>query len=84
MNTTLFNKIDFIAVPVVLGFLFLILKLIRKKQPIELQSFFLKGFFLRVLGTLTISIVYQFIYGYGDTFAYYQIAQNISSFFSSM
>ena len=83
MNTTLFNKVDLIVVPIVLALLTFIFNLIKKKQPRELQMFFFKAFYLRVLGSLAITTVYQYIFGYGDTFGYYHIIQVISSFFSN-
>ena len=82
MNTKLFNTEDIIVVPIILILLTFLLNFIKKKQPFPLQVYFFKGFYLRVLGSLTISFVYQYVYGYGDTFQYYQITQNISSFFS--
>jgi len=53
---------------------------IKKKQPQEIQSYFYNSLFLRLLGSLSIAIVYQYIYGYGDTFLYYSHIQIISSF----
>ena len=81
MNIKLFNTVDFIVVPIILLLLIFILSFIKKKQPLLLQEYFLKGFYLRVLGSFTISFVYQYIYGYGDTFGYYHITQVISLFF---
>ena len=82
MNTNLFNPIDLVIVPIILLLLIYILNIIKRRQPLLLQKYFFPGFYLRVLGSITISLVYQYVYGYGDTFGYFQITQNISSFFT--
>ena len=56
---------------------------IKKKQPQDIQPYFFNALLLRMLGSCCITLVYQYIYGYGDTFTYYLHTQVISSFFSS-
>ena len=53
---------------------------IKKRQPLDIQSYFFNALLLRILGSLSITLVYQYIYGYGDTYSYYYHAQIISSF----
>lgn len=54
---------------------------VKKRQPKKIQKFFFNAFYLRVAGTFAIAFIYEFVYGYGDTYAYYYITQAISSFF---
>lgn len=81
MYTSLFNKIDLIIVPLVLLIMMIILIPYRKKQPVEIQKYFFSSFFLRVFGTVSLGGIFQFIYGYGDTFFYYNGAQALRVFF---
>lgn len=83
MNLNLFNRVDLVIVPIILLLLLFFILRLRKKQPEELQKFFLSAFLLRVFGTFTFTIIYQYVYGFGDTFAYYHITQVISSYFPS-
>ena len=80
MYSNLFNSIDFLAIPLVIILIIFIGFLIKKKQPIDIQPYFFNALLLRILGSLSITLVYQYIYGYGDTFSYYSHTQIISSF----
>ena len=82
MNLTLFNSIDFLVVPLAIIFIMIIMSSIRRNQPEEIKKYFFLAFYLRILGTFSISAIYQYVYGYGDTFFYYYHTQVISSFFS--
>lgn len=82
MNLRLFNAVDLVVVPLVVGIILIILSFLRKKQPVEIQKYFYSAFYLRILGALSITFIYEFVYGTGDTFGYYHHTQVISSFFS--
>ena len=82
MFTQLFNSIDFIVVPIIMALIIFVLNIIKRKQPLEIQHYFLKGYCLRIFGTFSLTIVYQYVFKYGDTFGYYNIIQTISSFFA--
>ncbi len=81
MHTRIFNSIDFIVVPFVLVLIFTALYFFKKKQPDQIKQFFFTALYLRIAGTFAIAFIYEFVYGYGDTYAYYYITQAISSFF---
>lgn len=57
-----------------------ILSFVRKRQPAEVQKYFFPAYYLRILGVFSIAFIYEFIYGYGDTFAYFHHTEIISSF----
>jgi len=80
LNTTLFNNIDYLAVPIAIIVIIFIAYFIKKKQPQAIQLYFYNALLLRLLGSLCIAVVYQYIYGNGDTFVYYAHTQIISSF----
>ena len=80
MYTKLFNSIDFLVIPLATIVMILIGYFIKKRQPLDIQSYFFNALLLRILGSLSITLVYQYIYGYGDTYSYYYHAQIISSF----
>jgi hypothetical protein len=65
----------FVLVPVIL-FLY---SLVKSKHNLSKpwDSFFLAGFFIRILSSVFFAFIYQFYYKYGDTFIYYQEAVNI-------
>jgi hypothetical protein len=77
----LFNTVDIVVVPLVLLMLVTIALLIKKKQPVLSQKYFLKAFALRILGTFAISAITEFYYKYGDTYHYYNNAQMLKSYF---
>lgn len=81
MNQFLFNKIDLVVLPVLMLIIIAFLLRQRKKQPAEVRRFFLKGFFLRVLGMLTASALTEFYYKFGDTYSYYYNAQILRKLF---
>lgn len=82
MNLRLYNAVDFIVVPLVVVFILVILSFVRKRQPAEIQKYFFPAYYLRILGTFSIAFIYEFVYGYGDTFSYFHHTEVISSFFS--
>ncbi len=82
MYNRLFNSVDFIVVPIILVLIIAVLNIIKRKQPLELQDYFFKGYCLRIFGTFSLTAVVQYIFQYGDTFNYYNIIQTISSFFA--
>lgn len=61
--------------------IWMLLRYFKKHQPPELQKYMFPGFLLRVVGTIFIAIIYQYIYGYGDTYAYYTNTQILREFF---
>ncbi|MEO7445222.1 MAG: hypothetical protein ABIT96_12130 [Ferruginibacter sp.] len=71
MNISLFNGIDFIVFPLVLLLIIFSLRRLKKKQPENIQKYFFNAFFLRVLGTFSIAVIYEFVYGYGDTYGFF-------------
>lgn len=83
MKEGLFNSIDLIIVPGVLIILTLFCFLYIRKQPPEIKKYFFPAFFLRVLGTVLLAIIYNFFYGYGDTFFYYINTQTLSTYLYS-
>ena len=82
MYRTLFNPIDIVAVPVAIIIVMLVASRIKKNQPQQVKRFFNPALYLRFFGSICITFIYQFVYGYGDTFAYYYHTQIISSFFT--
>ena len=82
MNLRLYNAVDFIVVPLVVGIILIILTFVRKRQPLEIQKYFFPAYYLRILGAFSIAFIYEFVYGYGDTFTYFHHTEVISSFFS--
>ena len=72
METTLFNTIDILIVPIVLIILFVYGNFLKKKQAPILQKYFTVGLILRMVGTFLITLITQLYYGYGDTYLYYQ------------
>jgi len=81
LNTNLFNRIDLAIVPLILLLILIYLFRLKKKQPANIQKYFLSAFFLRAFGTFTITAITQFVYKYGDTYPYYYNAQMLRSLF---
>lgn len=81
MKEHLFNRIDIIVAPLVFILITLWVYRIKKKQPIELQKYFLIAFFLRPFGVLMISLITEFYYTYGDTYHFYHNAQALRQLF---
>lgn len=67
--------------PLVLLIIIVWLKFQKKKQPLHLQSFFFKGFYLRVFGTFVITLLTEFYYKYGDTYHFYYNTVALRSLF---
>ena len=65
----------------VLIIIMLWLKFQKKKQPLHLQTYFFKGFYLRAFGTLVISLITEFYYKYGDTYHFYYNTVALRSLF---
>ncbi len=58
--------------------LFLAIIFLKNKDNLRI---FLMGFLLKVIGILLFSNLYQFYYGYGDTFRFYKQANRLSEVF---
>lgn len=63
---------DFLLLPLYLYLFYILVK--RKSLKYsekDLRKIFLTAFFLRMLGSITYSLVVQYYYGYGDSFTFY-------------
>ena len=81
MNDSLFNRIDLLVVPPVMVIIIIFLGILKKKQPAEIQKYFFGAFYLRILGTLSISAIIEFYYAAGDSYSYYFNAQALRQLF---
>ncbi len=73
---------DFILTPILLLFVIVFAKRRRnKKYPRghPLRPYFLSGLYLKLFGALFIGLIYQFYYGFGDTFYFFHHTQLINS-----
>src|SRR5688500_13666884 len=65
--------VDFIVTPILLIFIYLVSKG-RQLRNIETNSsyrFYMWGLWMKILGGLSVCLVYEFYYGYGDTLNYF-------------
>ncbi len=73
---------DFVLLPI---FLLIILVFAKKRRDKKyprghsLRSYFLPGLTLKLFGALFIGIIYQYYYGYGDTFFFFHHTKLINS-----
>ncbi len=68
--------------PIYLFFIYLLLNRYNKKKNIPLnQKYFLKGFFLKLLGSIVFILLNQYYFKYGDTFEYFTGTTNIYKVF---
>ena len=81
MNLKLFNTVDLYVFPIVLALVCVYMVKTKKKQPIELQKYYVPTFLLRFLGTIGIALITEYLYTYGDTYYYYYNAQMLTVFF---
>lgn len=64
---------DLLVTPVLLFLVILIALLIKKRVTTKESSvYFIPGLLLKITGALSLGLIYQFYYGGGDTFNYYQ------------
>lgn len=64
---------DFILLPFyLLLFYLIIIKKSKKYQGEGLKKIFIIAFILRMVGSISYSLLIQYYYGYGDTFGYYE------------
>ena len=70
------NQNDLYLTPIYLLLVFLIIIRWKKKHYADspLGKFILPAFTLRVLGSIFLVLIYQYFYGYGDTFKYFTAA----------
>jgi len=54
---------------IIYGFLYFLRTSIVDK---EMRSFFIMGYTVKIIGAIFFGLVFQFVYGYGDTFFYFQ------------
>jgi hypothetical protein len=64
---------DIYLTPVYIIILFLLVKKLKKKyySNSPLKHFILPAFFVHVTGSIFFALIYQYYYGYGDTFGYF-------------
>lgn len=69
---------DFVFCFIYLLFIYIILVLFAKKRygndPITYKHF-MWGFTVRAIGAISIGLIYQFYYGFGDTFGFYHMGK---------
>jgi hypothetical protein len=68
--------IDFLLLPFVFLFLYAISIYFRNKRfsvTDPVRRYFLPFIMLKAIGAVAFGVIYQFYYGYGDTFRYYQM-----------
>jgi len=73
--------LDLIILPFILGAVYLFAYLYRaKKYPKghPLRSYFLSSLTAKIIGAIIICLIYQYYYGYGDTFGYFNDARNLN------
>jgi hypothetical protein len=81
-NKNIFSLGDIIVTPIILLLVYFFLKYKKRKQPKELQSLFLKGYFIRVIGLLGFILFHKFVYKTQvDSFSYYWAGNNLCKFF---
>ncbi|MEO5649694.1 MAG: hypothetical protein ABIR03_07195, partial [Ginsengibacter sp.] len=70
---------DLYLTPVYILLLFLIVKKLKNKYYSDspLRVYILPAFFIHVIGCIFLALVYQYYYGYGDTFGYFTGAREI-------
>jgi hypothetical protein len=64
---------DIYLTPIYIIILFLIVKRMRRKYygNSPLKKFIFPGFMIHVAGSIFFALIYQYFYGYGDTFGYF-------------
>jgi hypothetical protein len=75
---------DLVLTPIYLIILIVIAKRIRNKNHPEgdpLHKYYLPGLYVRFGGAVFIGLIYQFYYGGGDTFLYFEYAKIVNSSF---
>jgi hypothetical protein len=73
---------DLVLAPIFLGVLIFIANRQReKKYPVghPLRRYFLPGLYVKLFGAIFIALIYQYYYGGGDTFNYYNHSRIINS-----
>ncbi len=83
MLPTYISAIDFLLLPIVLLILYGFGKYFRNKYYVPhtpYYTYFIPFLFLKVLGAVAFACIYQFYYGYGDTFRFY----NMGVFFTDI
>lgn len=69
---------DLFITPLYLSLILLFLFLLRPYATNVLtKPFFLNGFYVRVIGALSLGLIYQFYYGGGDTLNYYSNSKHL-------
>ncbi len=70
------NQNDLFLTPIYLLLVFIIIARWKKKHYADspLGKFILPAFALRVLGCIFLALIYQYFYGYGDTYKYFTAA----------
>jgi hypothetical protein len=64
---------DLLVTPILLLLVYFLAVLVKKRVSTEESSvYFIPGLMIKVGGALSLGIIYQFYYGGGDTFNYYQ------------
>jgi len=70
--------IEFIVAPFLFAFILFIAFFVKKRVPRQFQSIYFNGLALKLLGSLSVGIIYHTVYS-GDTNQYYQSAQILNS-----
>jgi hypothetical protein len=77
---------DFIVTPVVIFLIYLVAYMVRPFVTLqETRSYFFPALTVRLIGALSVGLIYQFYYGFGDTFNYHTQGSRIiwEAFFDS-
>jgi hypothetical protein len=77
----IFSSSDIYVVPIFLLLIFLFLRYKKTKQPLEIQHFFLLGYYFRIIGLILFVVFHKYLYSGGvDSFSYYWSGNNIYHF----
>lgn len=64
---------DLFLTPIYLLLIYSILYFLRTSiVDKEMRSFFIVGYTVKIIGAIFFGLVFQFVYGYGDTFYYFE------------
>lgn len=71
------TSFDYLLAVVYLLFLLMVMYAIRNKtvKNLNIKRYFIPAFMVKVIGAIGIGMVYQYFYGFGDTFGYYNMGK---------
>jgi hypothetical protein len=83
MQPQYITLVDFILFPFIFFLIYRVALILRNKyfpKGNPMRNYFVPALLLKVLGAVAFGVVYQYYYGYGDTFGYY----DMGNFFSKI